>query len=179
MLREPLHAARFFQAIRKVECEADEIDRKLRARLETSLAVPFEIGDVYALSIAFREIIRRIGRVARWTASSELRIADPAAQELAVFVVRITHGLQETAALSRTPRAVLERVPFLDLLAKWARSLHVNAISKLLQSRTEALTAIKFKGLYDRLNTAIEVCASTACTLERIALKEAPLVLRS
>jgi hypothetical protein len=173
VLAAPTRAPQFSSAMKRLRSDTDDITAALRRRIECSVGVPFEIEDIHALSVALEDVVREIGRAVSWTAVAPFTTIDAEAQELAESLALTAHSLAETIVLARTPRAVLERIPFSALLAKAAHTRCLEAVSLLLTQSHDSLDVIKTKELYDRLDRAGRRCLVVARCLERIALNHA------
>jgi predicted phosphate transport protein (TIGR00153 family) len=162
------------QRIRQEEHLADDLTHKALERLDQTFITPFDREDIHELVNRIDDIIDNIDALAKrfpifhvtsvpdlFKKQTEVLVQATVAMSDAVYHLRKSRKLSEL-------KNVLIEVHRLESVGD---DVNHAAISKLFEGDTPPLDVMKWKNLYDYIETAIDGCEDVGNILERIVLK--------
>ena len=162
--------------IEKCENQGDEIAHKIIEKLNTTFITPMDREDIHALTSALDDILDLINSVSQRMHLYDVKYITDDAKALANIILRAS---EETEAL------VNNMEKFKDIKTLKTRWIEVNrlenegdkvschAIAGLFKNETNPIEVIKWKELYEHLETAIDKCEDVANIVESVVLKNA------
>lgn len=162
--------------IEKTESQGDEIAHKILEKLNTTFITPMDREDIHALTSALDDILDLIHATAMRLHLYRVDTIRPEAGQLANIILRAT---EETVALVRdldkmkTPKNMKERWIEVNRLENEGDSVSRGAIAALFEKETNPIEVIKWKELYEHLETAIDKCEDAVNIVEAVVLKNA------
>lgn len=162
--------------IEKTESHGDEIAHTIIEKLNTTFITPMDREDIHALSSALDDILDLIQATAQRLQLYRVGEIRPDAIELAGIILR---AAEETDALIRDldkmkkPKAMKERWIEVNRLENVGDSISRRAIASLFENETDPIEVIKWKELYEHLETAIDKCEDAVNIVEAVCLKNA------
>lgn len=162
--------------IEKTESHGDEIAHKILEKLNTTFITPMDREDIHALTSALDDILDLIHATAMRLHLYRVDTIRPEAGQLANIILRAT---EETAALVRDldkmkkPKSMKERWIEVNRLENEGDSVSRAAIASLFEKETNPIEVIKWKELYEHLETAIDKCEDAVNIVEAVVLKNA------
>jgi hypothetical protein len=174
MARDYPAATEHIQLIRQEEHEADELAHAALERLDRTFITPFDREDIHMLVGGLDDIVDTVDALAKRFPLYHVDKMEPAFQKQTDTLVQASIALSEAVHRLRKTRKLSE---LSDKLIEIHRLENVGddqnhaAMSDLFSGGTDPLTVMKWKELYDLIETAIDGCEDVGNTLERIVLK--------
>jgi uncharacterized protein Yka (UPF0111/DUF47 family) len=162
--------------IEKTENNGDEIAHSILEKLNTTFITPMDREDIHALTCALDDILDLIHATAMKLHLYRIDAVTPDASKLANIVYR---AAEETLALIRDldkmkkPKAMKERWIEVNRLENEGDTVSRAAIAGLFENETNPIEVIKWKELYEHLETAIDKCEDAVNIVEAVCLKNA------
>lgn len=165
-------AANCAETIKQLEHEADEIAHQTMEQLHKSFITPLERGDIRRLTFAIDNIIDLINDAARWFTLYELKETLPEAKKMAGILAQASRVIQE--AVKELPKLRRRNSIFkccieINRLENEADHIMHYAIAGLFKSGMDPLLIMKWREIYEYIETAIDRCEDCANVLEGIA----------
>jgi len=155
------------------EHEGDKITHQIIRRLNQTFITPIDREDIHALTTALDDVMDLIEAVASRMVLCKIAQPTPEAKKLAEAVVASAE--QIVKAVSNMPQLedVDEHCIEINRLENQADALYREAIAALFDGERPPLEVIKWKEVYELLETTTDKCEDVANIVEQIALKNA------
>src|SRR5919202_1093954 len=154
LFAEPERLTEYVVAIKKVEHEADQVTLQVSARLDKSFITPLD------------------GTARRATMFHITEVKEPA-RRLTGVLVRAADTIEIAVKGLKTPGVVSQRVTEIKQLEEEGDAIYQEAVGGLFAGRPDPLEAMKWKELYDTLESAIDHCQYVGNVLKSISIKNA------
>jgi hypothetical protein len=171
---EPPNREAIAKQIKELETEGDELTHQILIKLNSSFITPFDREDIHELVGGLDDIVDTIDALAKRFVLYHVQSMEPEFVEQTKVLVRATEVLSDAVYRLRKSRKLSQ---LHDALVEIHRLENVGddnnhaAMSRLFDGRTGPLEVMKWKELYDLVETAIDACEDVGNTLERIVLK--------
>lgn len=162
--------------IEKTESHGDELAHGILEKLNTTFITPMDREDIHALTSALDDILDLIHATAQRLHLYRVHTVTPEAISLASIILRAS---EETLALIRDldkmkkPKNMKERWIEVNRLENEGDAVSRAAIAGLFDNETNPIEVIKWKELYEHLETAIDKCEDAVNIVEAVCLKNA------
>jgi predicted phosphate transport protein (TIGR00153 family) len=162
------------QRIRDEEHAADDLAHQALDRLDRTFITPFDREDIHTLVQNLDDVIDNIDAVAKRFPLYHIDKMEPSFLKQTEVLVQATAAVNQTVLRLRKSRKLSD---LSDLLIEIHRLESLGddnnhaAISHFYSGQFDALTVMKWKELFDMVESAIDGCEDTGNTLERIVLK--------
>jgi len=162
--------------IEKTENNGDEIAHRILEKLNTTFITPMDREDIHALTCALDDILDLIHATAMRLHLYGVNTVRPDATKLANIILRAS---EETLELIRDldkikkPKNMKERWIEVNRLENEGDSVSRAAIASLFENEINPIEVIKWKELYEHLETAIDKCEDAVNIVEAVCLKNA------
>jgi uncharacterized protein len=157
--------------IQALEHQGDEIDNEIAARLERSFITPFDREDIHELYQRLDDVVDGIQEAAETIVIYGIEAPTDESRRLAGIIAAQGEQLLEALKkLDKIETAGMHLKAIHDLENE-ADGLSRAAIGRLFRDGSDALTVIKFIGLYRVLEDTIDAAEDAAEVMERIAAK--------
>ena len=162
------------QKIRDEEHEADELAHAALDRLDRTFITPFDREDIHELVGGLDDIVDTIDALAKRFPLYHVKQMESYFQKQTDTLVQSTVALSEAVHRLRKSRRLSQ---LSDQLIEIHRLENVGddqnhaAMSELFSGKMDALEVMKWKELYDLVESAIDGCEDVGNTLERIVIK--------
>jgi predicted phosphate transport protein (TIGR00153 family) len=162
--------------IEKVENMGDEIAHKIMEKLNTTFITPMDREDIHALTSALDDILDYINATSQRLQLYHVTQVTDDARALANVILRAS---EETEALTDNMENLKD---VKNLKARWIEvnrlenegdKISRQAIADLFEREKDPIEIIKWKELYEHLETAIDKCEDAANIIESVVLKNA------
>jgi predicted phosphate transport protein (TIGR00153 family) len=163
-------------AIKEVEHEGDDIAHRSFERLHKQFITPFDRAEIHRLLSRIDDVLDLTDATAERLLLYEVGPVPQAAKDLAKVLVPATEKLQEAVRLLRDvkrPAEILSACRDIKTLETEADALGRAAIAALFKSGADALSIIKWKEIYDLMETATDRCEDVANVIEGVVLEHA------
>ena len=158
-------------AIQALEHQGDEIDNEIAARLERSFITPFDREDIHELYQRLDDVVDGIQEAAETIVIYGIQAPTDESRRLAGIIAAQGEQLLEALRkLDKLETAGMHLKAIHDLENE-ADGLSRAAIGRLFRDGSDALTVVKFIGLYRVLEDTIDAAEDAAEVMERIVAK--------
>jgi predicted phosphate transport protein (TIGR00153 family) len=157
--------------IKAIEHECDELTHTVSTRLNKSFITPFDREDIYLMSSALDDIVDLIDDSALTMVMYGVRETTVHARKLADVIQRMAVELHEIVKKLERPNGITPRLVELHRLENEGDDIYHTAIAELFQNATDPLIVIKWKDIYEKLESAIDRCENVANIIESVIIK--------
>ena len=161
----------YAQRIKGLEHACDELTHNISTRLNKSFITPFDREDIYTMSTALDDIVDLIDDAARAIIIFDVREITSHARSFADVIVRMAEQLQEIVATLQKPKNVTQRLVEIHRLEHEGDDIYHAAIAELFHGSHDALTVLKWKEVYEKLEAAVDRCENVANIIESVIIK--------
>ena len=160
-----------WEGIERLEGQGDELTHQLVRRLNGTFITLLDRMDLHALATRLDDVVDGIEAVASRMVLYRIPEPTPVARELAGLIVASTEQIVD--AVNRLPRITdVEKVCVeINRLENVADRVYRQAIAALFEGDRPAADLIKWKEIYEVLETTTDRCEDVADVVESIALK--------
>ncbi len=163
--------AEYAQRIKGLEHACDELTHTISTRLNKSFITPFDREDIYTMSTALDDIVDLIDDAARAIIIFDVQEITHYAREFSDVIVRMAEQLKEIVATLQKPKNVTQRLVEIHRLENEGDDLYHAAIAELFHDSHDALTVVKWKEVYEKLEAAVDRCENVANIIESVIIK--------
>ena len=162
--------------ITQLEHEGDTITHQIMARLHRTFVTPFDREDIALLAHSLDDVVDFIHAAADAMLIYKIDQPSQRAKELADIIVQATAEV-ERAVNELHHRSelkhILERCVEINRLENMADRLFRSAMAELFDDSTDIAQVIKWREIYEYMESATDRCEDVADVLEGVALKHA------
>jgi len=158
--------------IQEIEHKGDTLTHDIVKKLNTTFITPIDREDILALASSIDDVIDLIHGAAYRIALYKLAESTPQAKELGFLILKATRELHRgITRLSTKMEGVFEHCVEVNSLENEADRVSRDAIAHLFDQEKDPIFILKWKEIYETLETATDRCEDAANVLEGIALK--------
>ncbi|MGB3095137.1 MAG: DUF47 domain-containing protein [Candidatus Deferrimicrobiaceae bacterium] len=162
------------RTIQEIEHKGDTLTHEIIKKLNTTFITPIDREDILALASSIDDVIDLIHGAAYRIALYKLSESTPQAKELGFLILKSTRELHRGIAhLSTKMEGVYEHCVEVNSLENEADRVSRDAIALLFEQEKDPIFVLKWKEIYETLETATDRCEDAANVLEGVALKNA------
>jgi predicted phosphate transport protein (TIGR00153 family) len=169
--RFPGDGAELVRDVKDLEHEGDRLTHELVDLLNRTFVTPFDRDDMYRLAGAIDDICDHVdeaaGDIGGYGVSA---IREPAKQQAQV-ILRAAGKLSEAVAQLEGFKDSSRQLAELRELEDEGDRLMRSAASELFHTETDAVSIIRWKDIYERLEDAVDALENAADVLEAILVK--------
>ncbi len=163
--------------IKEIETEADHITHEVANKIDATFVTPLDKEDLHALSSELDDVTDHIEACTGRMALYQLRQARPDLVSLVTMLVAITEAMLEAVRSLRTMPS-RDKMQTLLIRIHKIENDHDAAFRKALADLLNApdadpILVIKWKEVYDRIETSVDKCEDIANIIESVAVKYA------
>ncbi len=162
--------------IKSFEHEGDEVTHRTVETVHRTFVTPFDRDDIHRLAGRLDDVLDLVDSAAARMELYEIREATPECRELAKVLTRAARLLPKAVAeLERSrknPKAVLELCIEINRLENEGDTVTHRAIAKLFREEQDIKMLMKWKEIYEVLETAIDRCEDVANIIEGIVIEQ-------
>lgn len=171
LFREPQRRAEHVQAIKAAEHEADGITHEIIDRLDRTFITPFDREDIHELASKLDEVVDLLDGAARRVEIFQITEVHPPAVRLSEVVVRAAAQIEDAVKHMKDGRIVSAKADALKKLEEEGDAIYHESMGALFAQVHDAITVIKWKELYDKVEDALDQAEDVTNVLQSIALK--------
>ncbi len=167
-------AARHCETIDTVESRADKITHETMTQLHKSFITPLDRDEIHQLITGLDDILDLIQDSAQTITLYHIRRVSPEAINLAEIVLACCERVSSAVALLPSMdngQEILALCDAIDRLESDADRVMRGAMSKLFRDEPDVRELIKFKAIYELLETVTDRCEDVANIIEGIVLE--------
>ena len=162
--------------ITKLEHEGDRITHKVMEQLHRTFVTPFDREDIALLSHTLDDVTDFIHAAADAMFIYKVDRPGQRAKELSDTIVQATAEVERAMPQLRHRaqlRQILERCVEINRLENEADRVFRSAMAELFTDTTDIAEIIKWREIYEHMESATDRCEDVANVLEGVALKHA------
>jgi uncharacterized protein Yka (UPF0111/DUF47 family) len=161
-------------ALKDVEHKGDEVTHRAFNRLHQQFITPFDRTQIHALLGRIDDVLDMTNAAAARLHYYEIHTSLPDATELARLLVLSAEKVREVVAALRhikQPQQILAGCKDIKKLETQADEVLRAGMGRLFKSGADPLTIIKWKEIYDLIETATDKCLGVANVIEGVVLE--------
>lgn len=162
--------------ITELEHEGDSITHQVLSLLHRTFVTPFDREDIALLAHTMDDVLDFIQSAADAMFIYKIKSPTPRAKELAEVIMLAAAEMGKAVASlghKKEYKQMLERCVEINRLENSADRIYRAAIGELFDSATDVAELIKWREIYEHMETATDRCEDVADVLEGVALKNA------
>ncbi len=160
--------------IEEIEHKGDTFTHELVKKLNTTFITPIDREDILNLASAIDDVIDLIHAAATRLSLYKVSEVTPQAKELGFLILKATRELHRgISRLSTQMSEVYEHCVEVNSLENEADRVCRDAIAYLFEHEKDPIAVLKWKEIYETLETATDRAEDAANVLESVALKNA------
>jgi predicted phosphate transport protein (TIGR00153 family) len=162
--------------IKEIEHETDVITHQCVEALHKTFITPLDREDIHTLITKMDDIMDFVEAAAERVALYELHEMTPEVRDLADLLVRSAMVVEEAIKGLRdmkNSQEVLKRCILINRFENDGDDILRRAVARLFREEKDPVTIIKWKEIYELLETATDRCEDVANVLEGIVLEHA------
>ena len=162
------------QALKDIEHKGDEVTHTAFNRLHKQFITPFDRGQIHTLLSRIDDVLDLANAAAARIHYYEIQSSLPDATELARLLVLSAEKVKEVVAalrLIKKPEQILAGCKEIKRLETQADEALRAGLGRLFKSGSDPLTIIKWKEIYDLIETATDKCQGVANVIEGVVLE--------
>jgi predicted phosphate transport protein (TIGR00153 family) len=162
--------------IKEVEHESDELTHDLYRLINQTFVTPLDREDIAALAQRLDDVVDYVEAAATMIKIYGIEQPTQAARGLADITRMQNLQLQKALVLLRSKgqlKNILDHTREINRLENEADALYLNAMAELFQGEMHPIDVIKWRDIYESLESATDSCEDVAHVLEGIVLKHA------
>ncbi len=160
--------------IRDAEHAGDEVTRTTIRRLHETWITPLDRADIHTLISRMDDVLDLSHAVAKRIVLFDIGEARTPAPELAKILLacteRVAAAVEELPSIQRST-TLLDQCKAIDRLESEADEHYRQGLAALYRPGNEPLDVLKWRDIFDALETATDRCADVANALESIVLE--------
>ena len=169
----PEEGKKYADRLVQIEHDGDELTHNILIALDKSFITPIDREDIHELVQALDDCLDTIESVTERMQLYKITTQNDAVQQLASIIRQ--QAIQIQAMMPLIPGFKYEKViPYckeISRLESVADKVARDALGALFSGSIDPLTVMKWKDIYDYLETATDKCKTVAGIVERIVLK--------
>jgi predicted phosphate transport protein (TIGR00153 family) len=170
------HIEQRVEEIKELEHIGDTITHEIMARLHRTFVTPFDREDIALLAKSLDDIIDFIESASNDMLIYKVESPGRRVKELADVIIEATCEV-ERAVLDLRHKAklkqILERCVEINRLENMADVVYRSALAELFEDSTDMAHVIKWREIYEHMESATDRCEDVANVIEGVALKHA------
>ena len=159
----------------KIEHKADEIAHRIAEKLNLTFITPLDQEDIHGLASALDDIVDYIDATVERMVLYKINQPTEDIANLATILLCATKetraAVSELGTFKKNPRSMKQCWIEINRIENQGDSASRAALAKLFETETNAIEIIKWKEIYEHVETAIDKCEDVANILEQIVLK--------
>lgn len=155
------------------EHEGDTITHEIIKRLNKSFITPIDREDIYALTSAMDDVLDLMEAAADRMILYKVEYTTPESRQLATILVQMAQEIEK--AIKNLPQmgGISEHCVEVNRLENLADQVTKGAIAALFNGDQDPITIMKWKEIYETLETATDKGEDVVNVLEAVVLKNA------
>ena len=162
--------------ITELEHQGDTITHQIMAQLNRTFVTPFDREDIALLAHTMDDVTDFIHAAADAMLIYKIESPTQRAKELADIIVQAAAEVERAVSKLRRRadlKQILERCVEINRLENMADRVFRSAVAELFDDATDIAQVIKWREIYEHMESATDRCEDVANVLEGVALKHA------
>ncbi len=160
--------------IKEIEHECDEITHAVVEMLHKTFITPLDRNDIYRLITKMDDIMDLVEAGAERLSLYDVRVMTKEVVDLARNLVSGAERVLEAVTGMRdlrNPEAILQKCVEINRLENEADALLRGTLAKLFREEKDPITVMKWKEIYEMLESATDRCEDVANIIEGVVLE--------
>ena len=161
--------------LERLEHDSDQITHEIMEKLNKTFVTPLDREDIHELTAALDDVMDFIEAATERMVLYKLKTPTPEIQEMADVILKqaeeINFVMPKLKELKHAQ--VMEHCIEINRLENEGDRILREAVAKLFNDKTDVLEVIKWRDIYEYLETATDKCEDIAVIIEGIVLKHA------
>jgi uncharacterized protein Yka (UPF0111/DUF47 family) len=158
--------------LKSIERACDELAHSVSNALNTSFITPFDREDIYMLSSALDDVVDLIDDAGRAMLMYNLHESTPHARQFAGVIRRMAERLDDVIPMLEKPDGITPKLVEIHRLENEGDDIYQAAVSELFRGTPDPLHVLKWKEIYEKLESAIDRCERVANIIESVIIKQ-------
>ena len=162
--------------LKELEHEGDSITHEIMQSLHRTFVTPIDREDIARLANSMDDVMDFIEAAARTAMLYRITQPTDRARQLASIILKVTYRLNEVMPLLRRRdrfKQVLEQCVEINRLENEADDVHHAALAELFDDTRDVREIIKWREVYEHMESATDRGEDVANALEAVVLKHA------
>jgi predicted phosphate transport protein (TIGR00153 family) len=161
--------------LERLEHDSDQITHEIIEKLNKTFVTPIDREDIHELTAALDDVMDFIEAATERMVLYKVKIPTQAIKEIAeVILKQVTEINNVIPRLKELRHAnILEHCIEINRLENEGDRILREAVAKLFEQKSDPLEVIKWRDIYEYLETATDKCEDAAVIIEGIVLKHA------
>ena len=161
------------QSIKAIEHEGDEITHGILTKLNQTFITPFDREDIHALSSQLDDVIDLVDAAASRFVLYRVASVKPGTLELSKVLLLATTEVTAAVRAIDTPNEALRHCVEINRYENESDRLCRTLIAQLFDEEKDPVQIIKWKEIFEVIETAVDKCEDVANVVEGVILKSA------
>lgn len=161
-------------AIADLEHKGDNVTHQIAAQLHRTFVTPFDREDIASLSHSLDDVTDFIHSAADAMLLYHVDEPTPRAKELSDVIVEIASEVERAVTIlakKLDQRQMLKHCVEINRLENVADRIYRSALAELFSKSTDVVYIMKWREIYEHMETATDRCEDVANVLEGVAIK--------
>lgn len=162
--------------IKVLETECDMQAHKILTALNAAFVTPFDREDIYEITKEMDDIVDSLEEVANRFIVFDVRKMNPQAITMASYIMQAIRELDvlfKHLSESKKNSVVKEQIIEVNRIENEGDLLYRKALTELFRDEKDPIELIKWKHLYEQLETSLDSCENVANMVEGVVMKYA------
>jgi len=161
------------ESINECEHQGDELTRMILQRLNSTFVTPFDREDIHALAEELDDVVDDIHTVSQLMLLTQVSTPLPELDEQAELLVRMAEEAKLLVGRLESMKDVQQHLDAIDRLESEGDAVYRRILGKLYSGQLEALEVLRWKGIVEALEGALNTIEDISDVVESIVLKHA------
>jgi predicted phosphate transport protein (TIGR00153 family) len=161
------------QIIKAIEHNGDEITHQIFRKLNQTFITPFDREDIHELCSTMDDVIDLVDAAASRFVLYRVSEVRHGTLELTRVLAAATVELKEAIHAMESPDKALHRVIEINRLENESDRICRTLIAQLFEEEKNSVEIIKWKEIYEVIETAVDKCEDVSNVIESVILKNA------
>lgn len=161
------------QRVKAIEHNGDEITHQIFRKLNQTFITPFDREDMHELASTMDDVIDLIDAAAGRFVLYRVSHVREGTIELSKVLVAATNELKEAIHAMQSPDKALHRVIEINRLENESDRICRTLIAQLFEEEKNPVEIIKWKEIFEVIETAVDKCEDVSNVIESVILKNA------
>jgi len=166
-------AAGGHELINQCEHQGDEITRTILQRLNSTFVTPFDREDIHALAEGLDDVVDDIQTVSQLLLLTQVSSSLPETREQAELLVRMAEEAEALIGRLESMKGVQPHLDAIDRQESEGDAVYRRILTRLYGGELDALEVLRWKGIVEALEGALNRIEDISDVVESIVLKHA------
>ena len=171
LFADPSRTTELVAQIKDVEHLADVLTHSINVRIDKSFITPIDREDIHLLASRLDDVIDRLDGTARRVVMLHINEVREPAKQMAHVIVQAADLIAKAVVSIKRPSEVAGYATRIKQLEEEGDGLYHEAVGALFAGTPDAIEVIRWKEVYETLETAIDQCMGVANAVHSISIK--------